>query len=149
MKTWTWLVLAALPALAWAQAARPVPDQTGLAQLARSAAAEGLQWKPAEGLPAGAEFAFLHQDEGGKSAEVLIRLPRNYELPSHWHTGGETLVVVEGRLIVASQGKEGEYGPGSYVYHPGGLLHSTRTPRWKSCLFYARMDGPFDIFFSR
>jgi len=140
-------LLVLLPVLALAQGgSKPPAEQSELAKRARSADPESGEWRRAEGMPPGAEFLPLTQDHGSGRTEFLIRFPKGYATPSHWHTGDETLLVVEGRLILASQGRERRYGPGSYIFQPGGYLHSTRTSRWHGCLLYVRVDGPFDLF---
>lgn len=133
--------------LAWALSAALAqpPDEKAKAFVVLEAGE--AQWRPIEGLPKGAEYVQLRLDPETKASELLVRLPRRFEVPPHRHSHRETIVVIEGRLHLAALGHEQALGPGSYVVNPGGLVHGTRTSRWKGCTFYARTDGPFDLLF--
>lgn len=133
--------------LAWALSAALAQPPDDLAKAFVGLEADQAQWRSIEGLPKGAEYVQLRLDPETKASELLIRLPRRFEVPPHRHTHRETIVVIEGRLHLAALGQERSFGPGSYVVNPGGLLHGTRTSRWKGCVFYARVDGPFDLLF--
>src|SRR5688572_22342436 len=64
-----------------------------------------LQWGPCPTFfPAGCQIAALHGDPANPNADVFFRVPARYNLPAHWHTSPERMVLVSGELHVTYEG---------------------------------------------
>ena len=55
---------------------------------------------------------------------VLLRMVPGARLPDHEHVLVEQTYVMEGRLV----DRDGECGPGDFVYRPAGSRHEAWTP---------------------
>src|SRR5262249_17421742 len=74
-----------------------------------------------------AEIAILHVDPKTQATELMIRVPRNSHVPTHWHTANETHTVVSGTFIIECEGKREALGPGSFNYVPSRMHHEAWT----------------------
>ena len=73
--------------------------------LAVAAAAPELKWGACPPLfPTGCEIAVLHGDSARPNADVFLRVPAKYEIPPHWHTSPERMVLVAGELHLTIRG---------------------------------------------
>ncbi|MHC4597626.1 MAG: cupin domain-containing protein [Planctomycetota bacterium] len=61
------------------------------------------------------------------SVEHFVKPPRHAS-PRHEHPSAQVLVVLEGRLVVETEGEERELGKGDAVYIPGDETHVVRNP---------------------
>lgn len=66
-----------------------------------------IKWeKGPDSLPKGVEFAVL---EGNPSKEgpftIRLKMPANYQIPSHWHPGIEHITVISGAIYVGMSDK--------------------------------------------
>jgi quercetin dioxygenase-like cupin family protein len=78
---------------------------------------QDLKWeKLLPELGAGsAEITILHVDPESGATQLMIRSPKNYHAPKHWHTANETHTVIYGTFIMQHDGGQKEaLGPGSY-----------------------------------
>jgi hypothetical protein len=114
--------------------------------LARSAGDTGLEWGPCpEFFPAGCQIAVLHGDPGKPNADVFFRVPGRYDLPAHWHTSPERMVLVSGELHVTYQGQDPTIlKPGMYAYGPAKAVHSGRCASATPCVLFIAFEGPVD-----
>ena len=92
------------------------------------------------------EVAILHVNPITKASELLIRTPKNYHVPKHWHTANETLTVIRGTFVMAHEGsdKRVELNVGSYAYMPAKMVHEGRT-QGEGAMYLVTVDGAFDI----
>ena len=85
-----------------ATATAEVPAERPLALLA---ADPGLQWGPCPPFFSEAcRMTALHGDPAKPNSDVFFKLGGGDELPLHWHTSAERMVLVQGELTVRYQG---------------------------------------------
>src|ERR1700730_17631413 len=53
---------------------------------------------------ASAEIAILNVDPKSRATQLMIRSPKNYHAPKHWHTANETHTVISGTFIMQHDG---------------------------------------------
>ena len=92
------------------------------------------------------EVAILHVNPNTKASELLIRTPKNYHVPKHWHTANETLTVIRGTFVMAHEGsdKRVELNVGSYAYMPAKMVHEGWT-EGEGAMYLVTVDGAWDI----
>jgi hypothetical protein len=73
----------------------------------------------------GVETKTLLLDKTTGLATVLLRMAPGAKLPDHEHVQIEQTYVLEGRLA----DRDGECGPGDYVWRPAGSRHEAWCPR--------------------
>lgn len=114
--------------------------------LARSAGDAELQWGPCPAFfPAGCQIAALHGDPAQPNADVFFRVPARYDLPAHWHTSPERMVLVSGELHVTYDGQEPAIlRPGMYAYGPAKAVHRGRCASEEPCVLFIAFEGPVD-----
>jgi hypothetical protein len=85
----TYLVVAVLLAAGMSAIASDGPMQ-----------ASEIKWGPAPpSLPAGAKFVVLAGDPSKEGPSTLrIKMPKNYQIPAHWHPTDERVTVISGEL---------------------------------------------------
>lgn len=114
--------------------------------LARSAGDAELEWGPCPAFfPAGCQIAALHGDPARPNADVFFRVPGRYDLPAHWHTSPERMVLVSGELHVTYDGQAtAVLRPGMYAYGPEKAVHRGRCASEESCVLFIAFEGPVD-----
>jgi len=95
-------------------------------------------------MPACATAAILLGNPIWGPAWVMLRLESGCQVPWHWHTANETLLVVSGRgSVVARDGTPLEFAPGAFAYLPSH--HQHRATCTRTCLLFNTADAAFDI----
>ncbi len=116
------------------------------APLALSAGDAALKWGPCPPLfPKGCEIAVLHGDPAKPNADVFLRVPPKYEIPPHWHTSPERMVLVSGKLKV----EYGGHSPsvlkaGTYAYGPAKAPHKASCKGAEPCVLFIAFESPVD-----
>ena len=65
------------------------------------------------------EIAILHVDPTTRATKLMIRVPKDFHVPKHWHTANETHTVVSGTFIMEHEGGERhELTAGAFNYVP-------------------------------
>lgn len=107
-----------------------------------------VKWEKAdpelgEGSP---EIAILHVNPETRATQLMIRVPKGFHVPPHWHSANETNTILNGVFIVqgADGGRE-ELGPGSFNYIPRGMVHQAWTKPDEGALLFITVDGAWDI----
>lgn len=96
-------------------------------------------------MPKGCALAVLHGDPAGRDADVFFRVPAGAEIPLHWHSAAERMVLVDGRLRVRYDGREAiVLMPGTYAYGPARHAHSATCESRRPCVLFIAFDGPVD-----
>ena len=107
-----------------------------------------LKWDklvPKEGAGS-PEITFLHVDPKSGATQLMIRTPKNYHVPRHWHTANETHTVISGTFIMEHDGgQREELGPGSFNYMPSRMVHQAWTKPDEGALLFITVDGPWDL----
>ena len=139
----TMTVLVALGTVTSAAFAQPVPSGRALAWSVGDA---GLEWGPCpEFFPTGCQIAALHGDPAEPNADVFFRVPAQYDLPAHWHTSAERMVLVSGELHITYDGQAAAIlRPGMYAYGPAKAVHRGRCVSNEPCVLFIAFEGPVD-----
>jgi hypothetical protein len=103
-----------------------------------------LTFTPIPDMPACASAAILRGNPRWGPAWVLLKLASGCQVPWHWHTANETLLVISGRGTVATKdGPPLQLAPGAFAYLPNHHQHRASCSR--TCLLFNTADAPFDI----
>jgi anti-sigma factor ChrR (cupin superfamily) len=104
-------------------------------------AAEDLKWEQLPGGPPGVMSAPLWGDQTKGAYAGFTKFPAGFKAPLHYHTNAMKLVVIKGAYT--HNGKK--YGPGSYLYIPGGDRHETSGVEDSESIFFIEQQGKFDL----
>jgi quercetin dioxygenase-like cupin family protein len=87
----------------------------------------------------------LHGDPAKSNADVFFKLPANSQLPLHWHTSAERMVLVAGELRVTYEGQAAAtLKPGTYAYGPAKRAHSGSCTSAVPCVLFIAFESPVD-----
>lgn len=75
----------------------------------------------------GSAIQMLHIDLNSNIWISNVRVPPNYRVIRHYHTGHVYGVTLQGRWFYA-EAPEAVNSPGSYLYEPAGSVHTLCTP---------------------
>jgi hypothetical protein len=117
------------------------PDQT-IADISR------MEWAPLklDGFAPGIEIASLRGDLAKGGAEILLRTPPKYVVPSHSHTSDEVYVWLKGAFTyIPVDGTRQNMDAPAYVSLPGNAPPHTIECGNEPCVFYVRYSRPFDL----
>lgn len=96
-------------------------------------------------LPKGCGLAFLHGDGSKPNSDVFFKVPGKSQLPHHWHTSAERMILVSGKLALTYDGqKEMVVNEGQYVYGPPKLGHKGTCLSKKPCILFIAFEDPID-----
>jgi quercetin dioxygenase-like cupin family protein len=117
------------------------------APLARTLSDADLAWGPCPDVfPAGCEIAVLHGDPSKPNADVFFKVAAGYQIPHHWHTSAERMVLVSGELHVTYDGHPtAELQTGMYAYGPAGAPHRATCVSTTPCVLFIAFEGPVDV----
>ncbi len=106
----------------------------------------GLEWLPCfEGFPPGCRFAVLQGDPAQPNADIFLRLEPDSEVPLHYHTSAERMVMIAGEFEVDYDGQDPVVlTPGTYAYGPAKLPHSARCLDAGRCILFIAFEEPAD-----
>jgi quercetin dioxygenase-like cupin family protein len=125
-----------------AVAGDPTPEKA----LAVAANAPALEWGACPPLfPTGCRIAVLRGDPAQPNADVFLTVPGKAELPPHWHTSAERMVLVAGELHVTYQGQPGSIlKPGTYAYGPAKAPHKASCVSAEACVLFIAFESAVD-----
>jgi len=114
--------------------------------LAIMASDPGLTWGPCPDLfPGECNIAVLHGDPSAANADVFLRVASQYQIPAHWHTSAERMVLVTGEMQVTYEGQPAStLSVGSYAYGPARLPHSASCVSDEPCTLFIAFESPVD-----
>lgn len=95
-------------------------------------------------IPDCVKIAVERGDPSKGASVLLLKFQPGCRIPWHWHTAGESLILVSGTGTM--QMKDGQPMPakqGDYVYLPGKNIHQFTANT--AVLLYDLPDGAFDI----
>jgi len=104
-------------------------------------APENLKWEALAGAPPGVMSVMLWGDNTKGAYGGLTKFPAGFKAPLHYHTNATKIVVIKGAYTY--NGKK--YGPGSYVYVPGGVKHESGGVDGSESIFFIEQSGKFDL----
>lgn len=136
------LVVASSSAVRLAQAQAPHQEPA----IAWTADDTRLQWGAClTFLPDGCRIAVLHGDPAKPNVDVFFKVPPKSELPLHWHTSAERMVLVAGELHVTYEGQVATIlKPGTYAYGPAKRPHSGFCASEVPCVLFIAFESPVD-----
>lgn len=107
-----------------------------------------LKWGPCPAfIPKGCEIAILHGDPAKDNADVFFKVPANFNIPQHWHTSAERMVLVSGTLRVTYDGQAPlTLKPGMYAYGPAKVPHKATCEKGAPCVLFIAFESPIDAF---
>jgi quercetin dioxygenase-like cupin family protein len=134
------VVAAALLALGFvAGAVAGDPVNKGIVQWALA----DLKWQAASGAPT---MVVAASSAPNGSHCDFSKFPKGTKVPLHTHTADISAVVLAGQFGSAEEGKAVKPGgPGSYVFIPGGLKHTTECGADADCIIFDCQPGAFDL----
>ncbi len=95
-------------------------------------------------LPSCATGAIIRGNPRNGPAWVMLRLASGCQVPMHWHTANEDLVVISGQGMFAMEGGQRlQFSPGAYASLPSHHLHRASCSR--TCLLFSIADAAYDI----
>jgi len=104
----------------------------------------GVSWTAVNlpGVPAGIQQKLLHNNAANKLQSSLVRFPKGFREPRHYHTiCGHSIYILKGRI----RSPEGMLTPGTFTYAAPNERHGPFVAEQDTeFLFYT--DGPFDYF---
>lgn len=114
--------------------------------LATTAKQSSLEWGPCpEFFPEGCQIAVLHGDPAEENADIFFKVPGNYDIPNHWHTSAERMVLVSGKMTVTYEGQEPvTLKKGTYAYGPPKLPHSATCLKGDECVLFIAFEEAVD-----
>lgn len=134
--------------LLWLGIAGPAQAQ-GAGQepaLARTASDADLKWGACPPfLPKGCAIAVLHGDPAKDNVDVFFKVPGKSEIPLHWHTSAERMVMIAGEMRVTYEGqKMAVLKPGTYAYGPARRPHKGSCVSSTPCILFIAFESPLD-----
>ena len=120
------------------------PDQEPA--LAWTADDAQLEWGPCPPfLPEGCGIAVLHGDPAKDNLDVFFKVPAKSNIPLHWHTSAERMVLAAGELHVTYDGqKTAVLKPGTYAYGPAKRPHKGFCASAVPCVLFIAFESPLD-----
>jgi len=105
-----------------------------------------LKWGPCPPIfPAGCQIAVLHGDPSQPNADIYLRVPGGYTIPTHTHTSAERMVLTTGKLKVQYKGaKMTTLTVAEYAFGPAGLPHVAKCVSKTPCTLFIAFEGPVD-----
>ena len=103
--------------------------------------AEDIKWEAMEGGPPGVMTAMLWGDQTKGAYGGFTKFPAGFKAPFHYHTNDIKMVVIKGAYTY--KGKQ--YGPGSYLWIPGGDKHESGGIADSETIFFIEQPGKFDL----
>ena len=89
------------------------------------------------------EICILHIDPATHATQLLIRTPKAIHIRKHWHTANETHTMINGKAVLACDGKRAEIGPGGFNFMPAKMIHEAWLPA--DSLTFITVDGTWDV----
>lgn len=107
-----------------------------------------LKWGPCPGfIPKGCEIAVLHGDPSRQNADILFKVPANFNVPRHTHTSAERMILLSGVLHVTYDGqKTAVLKQGMYAYGPAGRPHTAFCAKGSPCILFIAFESAVDAF---
>lgn len=138
--TWLPCLLLATSTAAWAGYA--VAENA----VTREAHDDALAWNPCpDFMPEGCRIAVLHGDPAEPGADVFFQVPGGTDVPTHWHSSAERMVLVEGELRVEYQDQPAmTLAPGTYAHGPARAAHRASCLSESPCTLFIAFTGPVD-----
>ena len=90
------------------------------------------------------EITILRVDPKTQATQLMIRIPKNFHVPMHWHTANETHTVISGTFVLECDGLRDTLRAGGFNYVPSKMIHQAWTTDDGSLVFIT-VDKAWDI----
>ena len=109
---------------------------------------DDIVWETEE-LPNGQTFemSILRSDEASGDTAMIVRAKAGTQVPKHWHTANEQIIVIEGVLNIESEGHTVSLSKGGFHFLPSKVLHRAWANDNDDILIFIAADAPWDINF--
>jgi hypothetical protein len=105
-----------------------------------------IKWEEMKGGPPGIMYSSVSGDMTKGRYTAFVKLPAGTTHPLHIHTNDVKLVVISGTFWQAVEGgPQVKLGPGSYLFVPGGLRHTSGVTSDADCVLFQESSGKFDL----
>jgi quercetin dioxygenase-like cupin family protein len=99
-----------------------------------------------KGGPPGSMYSNLWGDVTKGAYGAFIKLPAGMSNPPHSHSSDVKLIAISGKFwIMPEGGVRKELGPGSYLFTPSKMKHTSGTVEGSECLIFQESTGKFDF----
>ncbi len=96
-------------------------------------------------IPDGCTITVLQGDPGKGNFDILFKIPANFEVPNHWHTSPERMILLSGTLEVTYEGEETQVlNQGDYAYGPAKKPHVAKCGDNGPCTLFIAFEDPLD-----
>ena len=97
-------------------------------------------------LPKDCALTVLNGDPKEPNADLWFKLMPGSDLPHHYHTSAERMVLVSGNLNIQYDGQDPVVlKPGMYAYGPAKLAHKGSCAAGSDpCVLFIAFEGPVD-----
>ncbi len=93
----------------------------------------------------GCQLGILQGDPSKPNSDVIFKVPGNFDLPAHWHTSAERMVLISGELDLTYQGQPTIHiKQGMYIYGPPKVPHTGRCVSAEPCELFIAFEGAID-----
>lgn len=105
-----------------------------------------IEWSPCpEFFGEGCRIGVLQGDPAKPNADIFFKVPPGAQVPHHWHTSAERMVLVSGTFHVQYDGQPAVVmQPGTYAYGPAKLPHSGHCAEGDPCVLFIAFEAPVD-----
>ena len=105
-----------------------------------------LEWGPCpDFFGAGCQLAVLNGDPAKPNSDIFFKTPGHYDLPKHWHSSAERMILVAGEMQLNYDGQEPVMiKQGNYIFGPPKLPHDGRCVSADPCILFIAFEGPID-----
>ncbi len=110
-----------------------------------------LKWGPCPELfPKGCEISVLQGDPTKPQADIFLKIPANYQIPSHTHTSPEHMTLVNGEMKIHYEGQDPVTAiTGTYLYGPAKAPHKAKCVGNEECVLFISFDAKIDAIKSK
>ncbi|KPQ21515.1 MAG: Cupin domain protein [Rhodobacteraceae bacterium HLUCCA24] len=96
-------------------------------------------------MPEGCRVAVLQGDPAEPHADIFFRVPGGSEVPRHWHSSPERMVLVSGRMRLTYDGQDPvTLRPGTYAHGPAEAPHGATCLSEEPCTLFIAFVDPVD-----
>jgi len=115
---------------------------------AYTASSNDLQWVNCpDFMPEGCKISVLQGDPAKGNFDIFFKVPANYDIPNHFHTSPERMVLVSGELHVTYRGEDTQVmKEGTYAYGPPEKPHVATCQDGSPCILFIAFEDPLDAF---
>ena len=144
IKMLTFLVLGLF--LTIALSAQNTADGTTELSVVKTADDADLQWGACPPfMPTGCSIAVLHGDPSKNNLDIFFKVPVNSDIPNHWHSSAERMILISGELEVTYTGEKPQtLKAGTYAYGPSKKPHTAKCGDAGPCILFIAFEEPLD-----